>query len=138
MSSVKPQLELATKEEYMEELLNLPNNKITIRKKLQEGLSMTINKINSPSISVSPAVIGLIFTLIVQTCMGVWWAASISAESTSNRLKIEKLQSELDTQKVYIDTAREKLIRIQADVEAMQNKNQLEQLLKEQQKERGR
>lgn len=100
----------------------LPHRNIndkSLLSKLHEGFIMTVNKANSPSVTISPAVIGLIFTIIIQTCVGVWWAASLSKEVENKDVQIKELKSDVTTMKVYIDTNREKQVKLEAQIEGL-------------------
>lgn len=133
MSATKPQLVTVTMEEAR--LLRAPQTDAPSR--LIEVIKMTAQKALTPSLTVSPAVIALFITLIIQTVGIVWWAASISKDNESNAKKIEELKSDVATQKVYIDTTREKFIKMETLVSTMQSESQLKQLLQnEKEKER--
>jgi hypothetical protein len=96
-----------------------------------EALIIMINKAATPSIAISPAVIGLVITIFLQTAAGIWWAASISKETEANKEEIKELKSDRDIQKVYIDTTREKFIKLESTLEGIQREKQLENMLKE-------
>lgn len=100
-------------------------------KRLYEVLLMTIQKANNPSVHISPAVIGLTLSLVIQTVFVVWWAASIQKETEKNAEVIKEMKSVIETQKVYIDNAREKFIKMETVVEAIQRQQQLENLVKQ-------
>lgn len=108
-------------------------NRKASRKGLREWVIMAINKATESSIkvAVSPATIALVITLLLQTIAAVWWAATTAQVQLETSKKVSDLENRIETQKVYIDTAREKLIKLEAQVETMQQKQQLEQLLKE-------
>jgi hypothetical protein len=134
MSTAKPQLVTATVEEVR--ALRAPH----IEEQpggWYEAIKMTAQKALSPSVSVSPAVIGLVITIVIQTVIIVWWAASISKDNDANAKKVEKLQSDLETQKVYIDDIRGKYIKMETLMSALQSESQLKQLLREE-KEKGK
>ena len=128
MSAAKPQLVTATADELR--ALKAPRAEESPRN-WYEAIKMTAQKAVSPSVSVSPAVIGLVITIVIQTVVVVWWAASISKDNDANAKEIIKLRTEVDTQKVYIDTTREKFIKMEAVVEALQRESQLKKLLSE-------
>jgi hypothetical protein len=130
--SAKPQLVTVTMEEAR--ALNTPRTDERSGSWF-EAIKMTAQKALTPSVSVSPAVIGLIITLVIQTVVIVWWAASISKDNQNNAEEIKTLKSDLSTQKVYIDTTREKFIKMEALVDALQRESQLKKLLSE---EKGR
>ena len=130
--SAKPQLVITTQEELR--ALKAPHTDERNRTWL-EGIKMTAQKALTPSVSVSPAVIGLLLTIVIQTVVIVWWAASVSSVTTNNTKEIEKLRSDFDTQKVYLDNTREKFIKMETLVSTMQNESQLKQLLE---KEKGK
>ena len=130
--SAKPQLVTATLEEVRALKTPQPDES---KQTWYEVIKMTAQKALTPSVSVSPAVISLILALVIQTVVIVWWAASISKDNEANAKKVEKLQSDYDTLKVYIDTTREKYIKMEALVESLKSESQLKQLLE---KERGK
>src|SRR5687767_1060753 len=95
----------------------LPNTRIgnkPLYDRLYEGILMVIQKATAPSVTISPAVIGLCITIFVQSGLGIWWAASISKDSVKNESGIETLKKENSTMKVYIDNLREKQIKMEA------------------------
>lgn len=101
----------------------------TLLESLKRGMTMTVQKAIAPTIPVSPAVIGLLFTIVVQAGVGIWWASSMSKEVEFNKQEIQTLKSTIDTQKVYIDTSREKQIKLEAAVETLEKQQQQTNLL---------
>lgn len=97
--------------------------------RIYEGILMVIQKANTPSISISPAVIGLLLTIVLQTCAGMWWAASLSKDSANAIKEIEALKSENATQKVYIDNLREKQIKMEATQDNLVREQQVLNLM---------
>jgi hypothetical protein len=101
----------------------------TVYETVIKGITMTVQKAIAPTVPVSPAVIGLLFTIIVQAGVGIWWASSMSKEVEFNKQEIQTLKSTVETQKVYIDTSREKQIKLEANVETLEKQQQQTNLL---------
>lgn len=101
----------------------------TLLDKINEGLNMAIQKATSPSVAVSPAIIGLLITIIVQFGAGIWWGASISKDSSRNAEEIKTLQSENATLKVYLDNLREKQIKMEATQDNLVREQQVLNLM---------
>jgi hypothetical protein len=97
--------------------------------KAKEVISMVIQKSNAPSVQISPAVIGLLFTIILQAGIGIWWASSMAKEVEFNKQEINSLKSTVETQKVYIDTSREKQIKLEAAIETLEKQQQQTNLI---------
>lgn len=117
-------------ERQLEDLNNdIRWEKLSSWEKAKEFILMTIQKSNAPSIQISPAVIGLLFTMIVQAGLGIWWASSISKEVEYNKQEIQSLKSTVETQKIYIDTSREKQIKLEAAIETLEKQQQQTTLL---------
>lgn len=102
---------------------------VSLLTKLYGGILMTVSKATSPSVTISPAVIGLVITIILQTCIGVWWAASLSKEVENKDNQIKELKSDMATMKVYIDTSREKQVRLEAKIDQIEKEQQVTNLV---------
>lgn len=102
---VAPEPFLVTKESEAEmaaissNLRALPQNERskTLFEELKKGIAMTVTKATSPTVPVSPAVIGLLFTIVVQAGVGIWWASSMSKEVEFNKQEIQSLKSTVET-----------------------------------------
>lgn len=93
------------------------------------GIAMTIQKAATPSVNISPAVIGLLLTIAVQLGVTIWWASGISKDLERNKQDIIELKSVVETQKVYIDNSREKQVKLEAAVENLEKQQQQMNLL---------
>jgi hypothetical protein len=96
-----------------------------------EAINIMTTKAATPSIAISPAVIGLVLTMFIQTVGIVWWAASISKEMEKNKDEIKVLKDELGIQKVYSGDTREKFIKMEALIDSIQKDRQMEILLRQ-------
>lgn len=127
----------------IEEAQAIRNSKITeegIIARIYGAILMTTQKALTPSVSMSPAVIGLLVVLVAYIVGITWWAAGVSRDSdnntkslvrielefnskiVNNKEEIDKLRMENQTQKVYIDNTREKLIKLEALLEQKEGK----------------
>lgn len=98
-------------------------------KRIIGSIVMTAQKANSPTITVSPAVISLLLAIVVQLGFTIWWASGTAKDVEHANKEIQDLKSENTTMKVYIDTSREKQVKLEAAIETLEKQQQQTNLL---------
>jgi len=130
MSSVATKREFADATRKLEQYnAEIAWEKLTPVQRLWGNILMTVQKINAPSVALSPAVISLLFVIVLQFGAMMWWASGISKDSQHADKEIEDLKSANATLKVYIDTSREKQVKLEAAIETLEKQQQQTTLL---------